>query len=1794
MLGLGKKNHRRGAERPAPTRRTRRYVVAALVSLAVVALGTTAIFAGTTPPFTIDGTVPDSGAVFFSDPSGASKEFGTDNQNTTKLNNIHSDAPDTLGYQTITPGNDLSGVWLKTAVDADGDVWLYFAFQRLASSTGQVGFEFNIAPRPSACNYGGAVLTDPPGADAATQTLIDTCNPWDNRAAGDFSLIFDVQGNSAQIYKRVFSTIPGNSTTFSLSNDLLDANVSAAALGAGGLTGEGAVNLTDTVFPANPTSCLTIANIIPYTVTGNSDQADFKDVVLVNFASTIGISNCGSIELRKVLEPASDAGKFNLFVKKGAAGVDGAVDSAVDVGHNGTTGGTPVFPGTYNVSEAAGTGTSLNDYVASAPSCVNTASNNSVVPVNGAGDLAVAVNQTIVCTITNARKPQLRVDKVLVPAGDAGLFNLQIDGNTAGTGANVGNNGTTGLQNLSAGAHTVGETAGTDTSLANYDSTISCSVNGAQATNDASVTLQNGQTGICTITNTRKPTLKLVKSVTNDNGGAATAAEWNLSATAANPNNGRNFSNAGDAGVFNAVFPSVAYTLAESTGPAGYTAGSWNCDGGSLVGDQITLAAGANATCTIVNNDNLPSLTLVKTVTNDDGGTAVATDWTLSAAGATPISGAGGATSGASFDAGQYTLSESAGPAGYTPGAWSCVGGTQDGDKVTVALGQSATCTIDNNDDPGTLIVKKVVINDDGGTKVATDFSFTVNGGGAVSFVQDGQNTLAGKNTLTVDAATYTVVEPAVAGYATTYDNCANVAVANGETETCTVTNNDDPGTLIVKKVVINDSGGTKIATNFSFTVNGGSAVSFLQDGANTLAGKNTMTVDAGTYNVVEPAVAGYATSYADCSNIVVGNGETKTCTITNNDRAATLIVIKHVINNDGGQKSALDFAMQVTGANPTPASFAGAESPGTEVTLNAGQYSVSETDDPGYAPSYSADCTGSIENGVTKTCTVTNDDKPGTLIVKKVVINDDGGAKVATDFSFTVNGGGAVSFVQDGQNTLAGKNTLMVDAATYTVVEPAVAGYATTYDNCANVAVANGETETCTVTNNDDPGMLIVKKVVINDEGGSKVATDFSFSVNGGGAVSFVQDGQNTLAGKNTLTLAAGTYDVVEPAVSGYDTSYANCSDIVVGNGETKTCTITNNDNIPPAVDVQKTVRVAGSENAFAETATAPEPGGAFQYQVVVWNKSLEAVTLTALTDTIEAIVTDLDGKGTCSVPQSLAASDGTSGGADTYTCTFELTFTGNSGASQEDVVKATVTDDENDTASDEDNATVSLTNDDSFIDVTKTANPGSLDESLVGTAVTYTVVVKNTSAVDKVTLTAAGFVDKVKLNGDPATGDVVAITNLDCNGAGEGNGLPAELDPNESITCTFSMIVSGDAGDRINDLITVTGKDDDGDDVSDSDDATVTITNVPSTITVTKTANPTAVQDSGPVTFTVVVRNDSAVDTVYIQSLTDSIYGNINGKGSCTLEDGIAEGPAGSLRILPRASYTCSFVATVSQTETDVVTASGVDDDDQPVSDDDDATVTVTKTPPPPYVPRTDITVTKAATPQVQLPQGGGTAAITYNLVVTNNGPDAAANVKVADTAPADVTFASATTGAGSCTTTATALDCTVTSLAPGASVAITINATVNATGTKTNVVIVTTSTPETNTGNNTAQALTLVVAPVTPPAPKPKPVPSSKPAVEICDVLLVTPKMLKADGKPQTVVATVKEGKKGTKGATVVLTGPGIKRTVKTNAQGIARITLRPSKPGIIKVEVRGTKTCNTQRVGVVGVFEPPVTG
>ena len=136
----------------------------------------------------------------------------------------------------------------------------------------------------------------------------------------------------------------------------------------------------------------------------------------------------------------------------------------------------------------------------------------------------------------------------------------------------------------------------------------------------------------------------------------------------------------------------------------------------------------------------------------------------------------------------------------------------------------------------------------------------------------------------------------------------------------------------------------------------------------------------------------------------------------------------------------------------------------------------------------------------------------------------------------------------------------------------------------------------------------------------------------------------------------------------------------------------------------------------------------------------------------------------------------------------------------------------------------------------------------------------------------------------------------------------------------------------------MTATGTDDDGNAVNGFDDATVTITDVPSSITVTKTADPTGVSEpGGDVTFTVRIDNTSAVDSVTITSLVDNVHGDLDGQGNCSMPQTIAAG----------GFYTCTFTGTVTgnagEVETNTVTATGTDDDGVPVSGFDSAAVSI-----------------------------------------------------------------------------------------------------------------------------------------------------------------------------------------------------------------------------------------------------------
>jgi hypothetical protein len=215
------------------------------------------------------------------DPAGSAKELGPINSSSTKLGVINSAPKPMLGDTNPNAQVDLNAIWTQSVIGDSGHIWFYFGWSRDSSSgSGLISVEIEKSP-VAGCTYPTPNLS--------------SCNPWAGRQAGDFILLWDQQGSSRTIYFRQFQTVSGKLV---LGNAIaLDATVAIAQYCASGFCGEAAIDLTGIgIFPETPTSCTTFANIIPGTVTGNSDSADYKDVVLANFPS---IANCGTVRVTK-------------------------------------------------------------------------------------------------------------------------------------------------------------------------------------------------------------------------------------------------------------------------------------------------------------------------------------------------------------------------------------------------------------------------------------------------------------------------------------------------------------------------------------------------------------------------------------------------------------------------------------------------------------------------------------------------------------------------------------------------------------------------------------------------------------------------------------------------------------------------------------------------------------------------------------------------------------------------------------------------------------------------------------------------------------------------------------------------------------------------------------------------------------------------------------------------------------------------------------------------------------------------------------------------------------------------------------------------------------------------------------------------------------------------------------------------------------------------------------------------------------------------------------------------------
>ena len=354
-----------------------------------------------------------------------------------------------------------------------------------------------------------------------------------------------------------------------------------------------------------------------------------------------------------------------------------------------------------------------------------------------------------------------------------------------------------------------------------------------------------------------------------------------------------------------------------------------------------------------------------------------------------------------------------------------------------------------------------------------------------------------------------------------------------------------------------------------------------------------------------------------------------------------------------------------------------------------------------------------------------------------------------------------------------------------------------------------------------------------------------------------------------------------------------------------------------PPVISVDKS----------ASPTSVQEPSGEVEFSVKVANQGNVAVTLTSLADDIYG---DLNGKGSCST-------GGTITPGASYSCSFNGKVSGEAGDSETDTVTAAATDPAGNSASDTASATVSVTDALPSISVEKSADPAAIGEP--GGPVKFSIAVSNTGR------------EPVVLNSlvDDVYGDL----------AGKGTcGTGGLIAAGGAYGCSFTATVNGAAGSTHTNTVTATASDNEGNQAADTATATVTIVNVPPTISVEKTVDPTTVTEpGGVVSFSVSVNNTSNED-VTLASLTDDVYGDLAGKGTCGTGGTIGAG----------ARYSCSFSAEVTgsagSTHTDTVTATATDSAGASATASDDATVTVVAAPAPPPPPASGGQVAPTAT--------------------------------------------------------------------------------------------------------------------------------------------------------------------------------------------------------------------------------------
>jgi len=827
----------------------------------------------------------------------------------------------------------------------------------------------------------------------------------------------------------------------------------------------------------------------------------------------------------------------------------------------------------------------------------------------------------------------------------------------------------------------------------------------AGAADGVDVTLLPGSDVTCTIVNDDiEPTLTLVKNVTNDHGGDLTVSAFPLS-IGIDP---------ATSGVAQAVTANTAIEIAELEMPGYSAVGGWSCldangitttglpTAGAAGGVDVTLLPGSDVTCTIVNDDIEPSLTLVKNVVNNNGGALTVADFALSI-------GPDPATSGISQLVTANTdieIKEVEIP-GYTAaGGWSCVdansitttglptAGAAGGVDVNLLPGSDVTCSITNADAPASLTLVKSVTNDHGGELTVGDFELSIGidpaisgvaqivpANAAIEIAEDEVDGYLAGGWSCIDANSITTTGLPTAGAASGVD----VTLLPGSDVTCSIVNDDIEPTLTLVKNVENNNGGSLTVASFELSIGGGAATS----------GVAQPVVANTDIEISEVEIAGYSAaggwSCVDANNITTTGlptagaadgvdvnllpGSDVTCSITNSDEPATLTLVKNIVNDHGGDLTLSNFELSIgidpaiSGVAQTIPANAAIEIAEVEVAGYAAvggwsckdANSITTTGLPTAGAAAGVDVT--LLPGSDVTCSIVNDDIEPTLTLVKNVVNTNGGTLTIADFALSIGGGAATSGVA--QPVLANSDIEIkeveiagysaaggwscVDANSITTTGLPTAGAADGVD----VNILPGSDVTCSITNSDEPASLTLVKNIVNDHGGALGVSDFLLSIGPDPATSGLAQTIPANAAIEIAEVPVAGYSAVggwscvdanSVTTTGLPTAGAAAGvDVTLLPGSDVTCTIVNDDIQPTLTLVKNVVNdnggALGVDDFLLSMGGAPATSGMSQLVMANTDIAIGETPVTGYSAAGGWACTDANGITTTGLPTAGAA---------------------------------------------------------------------------------------------------------------------------------------------------------------------------------------------------------------------------------------------------------------------------------------------------------------------------------------------------------------------------------------------------------------------------------------------------------------------------------------------------------------------------------------------------------------------------